>query len=722
MSLNSEPRQSQVEFELIVDEPIIGDSATPDRLNRVQLARAAATLLRDQHRGKGFVLAIEGAWGSGKTSFCNLMKGELKLSSPKDLPMVVNFNPWLFADRDQLTKAFLKQLSASLSLPDIDGIQKGAAQKIKTVTRIAKVAKRLPVIGELGELLEELQAAMNEYADALENMADAKKFDLESRKRKVTHALERIGRPIVVFVDDLDRLVPAEIFEMIRLIKAVGDFPYLRYVVTYDSKYVVAALKQYGLPDPNSYLEKIFQVRFPLPPCDKEDLKVLLEEQLNALPEELRQYQDKDTNDLYGLTYHYGLREIVETPRDIVRAFASVRTKAERCKGEVNLPEIVALEFIANKAPDVYRHIINRPELWTGETTSLTASIDGERRAQEHATERRASFDGLAPHITRSLERLTQFIFPYTVPPDRHQLSGSGTLRIAQPDRLRYFINCGLPRNEVANADVVAFVHSQSERQSILEGIFASDRQRRFFSLLAIEIGKTPPMDLFNFLAILGDFLDRDGYRAKWVLRSEIFDRSARELVDEIVTQVILSAPENARRESTKNGIAETYGREMSIIIVDGVSGALATSQQGNGPPDTWGSEANLRSLMDKWTKTQARLLPIRMRQGQHVSGRAISLFARNAAPSHIKKFLAQFTSTSEIDNLVVLLAAGGRSSHGEFASVRQDILAKLNGIDWWKQHSAKRLKSSSLSMRLRSCYRSILENKNILLETGNVV
>lgn len=74
------------------------------------------------------------------------------------------------------------------------------------------------------------------------------------------NALRKFPQRIVVLLDDLDRLYPAEAYEMVRIIKAVGDLPNVGYVLAWDEKYVSAALDKLNVPLAATYLDKVVQI------------------------------------------------------------------------------------------------------------------------------------------------------------------------------------------------------------------------------------------------------------------------------------------------------------------------------------------------------------------------------------------------------------------------------------------------------------------------------
>src|SRR5712664_1331812 len=81
-----------------------------DTLDRSKTARLFAQQVLALDVSEGVVVGVLGDWGSGKTSFVNLARLELKQAGIS----VVDFNPWMFSGADQLVEAFFVELAAQL--------------------------------------------------------------------------------------------------------------------------------------------------------------------------------------------------------------------------------------------------------------------------------------------------------------------------------------------------------------------------------------------------------------------------------------------------------------------------------------------------------------------------------------------------------------------------------------------------------------------------------
>ena len=84
------------------DRPIT--TRAKDRLGFDNLARHIANIVAENEAQDGFVLGIEGEWGSGKSSLLALIKEELEAHN--NPPLIMEFKPWLVGSRDKLILEF----------------------------------------------------------------------------------------------------------------------------------------------------------------------------------------------------------------------------------------------------------------------------------------------------------------------------------------------------------------------------------------------------------------------------------------------------------------------------------------------------------------------------------------------------------------------------------------------------------------------------------------
>src|SRR5262245_41956884 len=93
------------------DKPI--SAPTEDRYGTDPFARALAASIKKMPAPEGTVIALNGPWGSGKSSAVNLILHHLKNAESADIK-VINFACWWFRGEDQLALAFFRELYAGV--------------------------------------------------------------------------------------------------------------------------------------------------------------------------------------------------------------------------------------------------------------------------------------------------------------------------------------------------------------------------------------------------------------------------------------------------------------------------------------------------------------------------------------------------------------------------------------------------------------------------------
>ncbi|MBR4829715.1 MAG: hypothetical protein IKZ92_07940 [Muribaculaceae bacterium] len=234
----------------IRDYPIDGSE---DFLGRSDIAHHEMEKLLATDTTKGsFTYGIDAPWGSGKTSFMIMMKelvcpneeNKQKPTSKYDNITIIDFNPWLYSEENDLVKVFMDELSKNLKQYDLS------------------LAKNIIDYSKL------LSAFNTDETKIIASLIDLVHHEctLKEKKQQITEAIKRIQRKIVVFVDDLDRLDANEIMEMMKLIRNISDFPNMYFVAAYDKKYLIHCLNTIMPTKGADFIGKIFQHEYRLPP------------------------------------------------------------------------------------------------------------------------------------------------------------------------------------------------------------------------------------------------------------------------------------------------------------------------------------------------------------------------------------------------------------------------------------------------------------------------
>ena len=379
--------------DLRLDRPLRpGEALAGDLLDRGEFVARVSDVLSRISQEMGLVVSIEGAWGSGKTSLLAMLEESLNAEPGEQRAVVVHFNPWLIGDRDALLRQFLASIAKAVKLTDHAKEGKRVAKELKTYSKAFDVLKFIPGAEPWASIIK---SVVESVGNASEAVFDYKTPDIEARKLALESALHKFPQRIIVLLDDLDRLYPAEAYEMVRIIKAVGDLPNVGYVLAWDEKYVSAALDKLSVPFAATYLDKVVRVRLPVPPLSFPQRIALMNKELGKLTKKLSNSISK-AEGAPGSLFHHGLSELIEQPRDVVRLFDVVCAIEPGLRGEIHLADILGLAILMIKASSVFELLNRAPQAFIGKRPgSRTEFRDLKEVVEQYAEERDQASTGV---------------------------------------------------------------------------------------------------------------------------------------------------------------------------------------------------------------------------------------------------------------------------------------------------------------------------------------
>ncbi len=112
-----------------------------DRLAYGTFAQRLAESLLAMAPADGFVVALYGSWGSGKTTVVNFIVHYLEDRPEDERPIIVHFNPWWFSGRENLIRAFFDQLQAALA----GRLKSGWRQTRRHLAQFAGLVSEAPI-------------------------------------------------------------------------------------------------------------------------------------------------------------------------------------------------------------------------------------------------------------------------------------------------------------------------------------------------------------------------------------------------------------------------------------------------------------------------------------------------------------------------------------------------------------------------------------------------
>jgi predicted KAP-like P-loop ATPase len=262
-----------------------------DFLNYSEIAELIVELIADD-KLLPLSLGVFGGWGIGKSSTLNLV--DRLLAREEDKYLIVRFDAWLYQDFDDARAALMSVISSALIKASPKGMRERAGKLLKRVNKLrllgllaegGAAAMGLPTFGAASRLIEAGGKAVEgkldeddrgEAEDAAEKLTDrAGKLlaptsekepseEIAAFRREFGEVLKGLDRKLVVFIDNLDRCLPANTIHTLEAIRLFLFLPNTAFVIAADEDMVRHAVTEH-FRDPGDrhvtdYLDKLIQM------------------------------------------------------------------------------------------------------------------------------------------------------------------------------------------------------------------------------------------------------------------------------------------------------------------------------------------------------------------------------------------------------------------------------------------------------------------------------
>lgn len=331
-----------------------------DRLHRRPFAEYLARSIKGVDPRDGFVFALTGPWGSGKTTVVNFTEHFLQKADDQNL-LIVHFNPWWISGSDHLLRQFFAQFRGSYQTSRLRNVLAATPKWLDALDEFVGALDTVPGAAVATGPLRSVLRGLSKSAKAV--TGDEK--DLYSLRKKVDDELIAFPGRIVVFIDDIDRLPQEEVRTVFRLVKAVANFPRTLYVLAYDEAIVGAALNEDNQSG-KEYLDKIVQLPLELPAVDRSSLRTLLFEGLDAVLQHTPENLYDQTG--FGNLYWESLDALLTTPRRVARFLNRLRATYPPVRGEVHAVDFIAVQALRVFAPMMHAFVAANKDRLCGST------------------------------------------------------------------------------------------------------------------------------------------------------------------------------------------------------------------------------------------------------------------------------------------------------------------------------------------------------------------
>lgn len=432
------------------DKPLVDPQ--DDQLGYALFARHLALSLIRMVPADGFVVAVYGPWGSGKTTLLNFLFHYFQQLPPDEQPVIVPFNPWWFSGHEKMAKHFFAQFQASLAASDV--LHGDLAEKI---AEFATVVPELPATIHIPYItVGNISVEVTPMKPVVKNVVKL--------KMEIAEELRKQSRRIFVTVDDIDRLNPEEIRQLFGLIKSIADFPNIVYLLTFDKRVVIEALRESQGISGENYLEKIVQSPFELPLPDQSSLYRLLLDKLEII-------MAGTPDGLFDQTYWNnvfmnGIEHFISTPRKINLLTNTLSVTYAAVRGEVNPVDFIGIETLRIFAPEAYHIIRTYSEKFTGREL-MSSKIEQLRTFHESwitqvEEENREAVKGLLSRLFPKLENVWENLgFDRPV-----EATWRKQLRICSPDIFPIYFHLALPPGTLSHGEILAILSLVNDPQA----------------------------------------------------------------------------------------------------------------------------------------------------------------------------------------------------------------------------------------------------------------
>ena len=481
-------------------------------------------------------------------------------ASPSDCPSILEFNPWQLASQSQITETFFSEVGTVLGRIDTSANASRLAAKfyaygryISTGRFAANGIKRFfisilavsSVVGFVGfqfelHLFVVIMAGVaalvavalgfssklfDLISDSFQAEAKSKTRTIPEMKAELTDMLASLQRPLLIVLDDIDRLSGDELKLLFQLLKGNADFPNLIYLLLLSLDHVQKALEPM---DGKEYMEKIVQIGFEIPRVERSQIHQLVGHEIEKVMTAHGSIDAFNSEiDRWRIIYSLGAHAYFKTIRD-VRRFASVLAfQLSHFSGgpivEINVVDLAALQIIALFEPKLYQAIFSSKEQLVGAEPSSIVGVAqrlGKGAPSESVLDELAAYasDENRPYARKLLVEL----FP------RLPFGKSGFLRgdeqwtsIIQSLRIchagffdRYFL-LSIPQNDLSEAELHSIISVSTNKDAFVKEILSVTQRGHFDTLFerleahAAKLDMDRAVDILTALFDVGDMLPK---------------------------------------------------------------------------------------------------------------------------------------------------------------------------------------------------------------------
>lgn len=272
---------------------------------------------------------------------------------------------------------------------------------------------------------------------------------------ELSSGLRELNSPVLVIVDDIDRLQVDELLVLLKVVRLLGRFPGVDFLLAYDEQTLVDILRSSGREGlsqarAHAFMEKIVQYPLTLPPLLIGQIVNLISDGLNEvllLDETGKGFESHRISNIILET----MPSQLGTPRSIARFFAQLHEEFNiHAPGEVDNTDLVLAVFLRIQFPSVFSQL----QYWK---TKLTATDDSPFETLANpSSEKEVDWSPLVQTLECERDRKDALTLLEAIFPAAKGLAGRPfkSPRFANPNYFDRYLAQSMPEGDIPDGEI----------------------------------------------------------------------------------------------------------------------------------------------------------------------------------------------------------------------------------------------------------------------------
>lgn len=345
---------------------------------------------------KAFTIFLNERFGYGKTSFLLQLKKIIDVEKRNDF-IYIDYNPWLCENEESMAKEFFTLLKNKLSLYDI------------SLSRTFD-----SYIQDLGLVeVKWIRAFFSKNNNSI-----------WANEKKISEYIRTIKVPVLVFVDDVDRLSKDEMLNLLKMLRNTADFGNVYYIIACDQQHIEQHLNCVGIQNPDKYIKKFANFEFILPSNDN-TIQSVIEKDLKNFFENISLLDNEINKFIDALVKQSGFIRIFEDLRDWKRCLNHITfnidvLRKENSLLEVYIPDVLFLGVLQHINVDVYKTLRDNDSVLLTVSQPDYTRLVLKSNLEEYCRNLNLRIDELEDNVKKEVNSISDFLSVETAGKEEH--------------------------------------------------------------------------------------------------------------------------------------------------------------------------------------------------------------------------------------------------------------------------------------------------------------